>query len=62
MVKPDLGDAWKDYALFNVAKNRQGRTGDVHLFYVGEQTRFGAWAGSPPSNQSVNEPRKGREL
>lgn len=62
MVKPDLGPAWNDYALFNVAKNRQGRTGDVHLFYMGEQTRFGAWAGEPPSNTPITAPKRGREL
>jgi len=50
MSSPELGDRWKDYAVFRIAKNRQGRTGDVHLFYVADQTRFGAWAGEPPTN------------
>lgn len=49
MAMPDLGDDWRDYALLRIAKNRQGRTGDVHLFYVGEQTRFGMWSGEPPT-------------
>ena len=49
MAQPDLGSEWKDYALLRVAKNRQGRTGDVHLYYLGEQTKFGAWGGEPPS-------------
>jgi len=52
MASPDLGDKWRDYALLRVAKNRQGRTGDVHLFYVADQTRFGAWAGEVPTTQS----------
>lgn len=59
MAKPDLGDKWKDYALFRTAKNRQGRTGDVHLFYVGEQTRFGSWSGEIPSNTASNDKYKG---
>lgn len=58
MANPDLGDKWKDYALLRVAKNRQGRTGDVHLFYVGEQTRFGAWGGEVPSDKQTTH--KGR--
>lgn len=48
-ANPDLGGDWAHYALLRVAKNRQGRTGDVHLFYEGEYTHFQAWSGSPPS-------------
>jgi replicative DNA helicase len=51
-TNPDLGDMWKSYALLRVAKNRQGRTGDVHLFYIGEQTKFGQWSGEPPSKST----------
>lgn len=47
---PSLGAQWADYGLLRIAKNRQGRTGDVHLYYVANQTRFGAWGGEPPSN------------
>ena len=46
---PELGQQWNDYAQFRVAKNRQGRCGDVHLFYVADQTRFGGWQGEIPS-------------
>lgn len=55
---PDMGPQWADYGLLRIAKNRQGRTGDVHLFYLAEQTRFGAWSGYPPSNTV----HKGRPL
>ena len=48
-AKPDLPDDFKNYALLRVAKNRQGRLGDVHLHYAGEQTRFSGWAGDVPS-------------
>lgn len=58
-AKPELGAQWKDYALFRTSKNRQGRTGDVHLFYVGEQTRFGSWSGEIPSNTVSNDKYKG---
>jgi replicative DNA helicase len=46
---PNLGGDWAHYALMRVAKNRQGRTGDVHLFYQGELTKFAEWAGEPPT-------------
>lgn len=41
--KPDLGDEWKFYAKGLVAKQRGGRTGILHLLYVGEHTRFMNW-------------------
>lgn len=49
VAKPDAGPEFAPHALLRVAKNRQGRTGDVHLHYHGEATRFDAWAGQPPS-------------
>lgn len=49
---PNLGAQWADYGLLRIAKNRQGRTGDVHLYYVANQTRFGAWGGEPPTNST----------
>ena len=58
MANPELGDEWKHYGLLRIAKNRQGRTGDIHLFYVGEQTRFGAWTGMPPLSEKAKT--KGR--
>jgi len=48
-ANPSLDAQWQNYAVCRVAKNRQGRTGDVHLFFHGESTRFEAWGGSPPS-------------
>ncbi len=49
VTKPDLPSEFKHYGLLRVAKNRQGRQGDVHLHYQGEFTRFAAWSGPPPS-------------
>jgi replicative DNA helicase len=49
-TNPELGEMWQSYAQLRIAKNRQGRTGDVHLHYIGEQTKFGQWAGVPPTN------------
>jgi replicative DNA helicase len=51
-VEPNLGGDWQNYALLRLAKNRQGRTGDVHLFYQGEQTKFAQWSGEPPSKST----------
>ena len=50
VANPSAGDAFARYALLRVAKNRQGRTGDINLFYQGECTRFDAWSGPPPSS------------
>ena len=47
-AQPELGDNFRNYALLRVAKNRQGRTGDVNLFYHGQFTSFESWAGPPP--------------
>lgn len=47
-AKPDLGNEWKHYAKLRIGKARQGRTGDVNLSYIGEQTRFEDWTGPPP--------------
>jgi replicative DNA helicase len=59
MQNPDIGEQWKHYALLRVSKNRQGRTGDVNLFYVGEQTKFGQWSGEPPSKAIETNHRGG---
>jgi len=59
MQNPDIGDQWKHYALLRVSKNRQGRTGDVNLFYVGEQTKFGQWSGEIPTNAAAEPKTKG---
>lgn len=47
-VEPELGPEWKYFATLRTAKNRQGRTGDVHLNYIGNETRFASWSGEIP--------------
>lgn len=49
MANPAAGTEWANYGLMRICKNRQGRCGDVHLFYEGEQTKFRAWHGQPPA-------------
>jgi replicative DNA helicase len=56
-LNPTLEGEWKNYAQFRIAKNRQGRTGDVHLFYHGEYTRFDSWAGEPPKASTASNGR-----
>ena len=56
-AKPDLSDEWKHYAKCSIAKNRNGKTGLVHLSYIGEQTKFSGWAGEAPSS-SVRSTRR----
>lgn len=46
---PELGPDFERYALLRVAKNRQGRTGDVHLYYEAERTFFCELEGLPPN-------------
>lgn len=48
-ANPQLEAKWQNYAMFRIAKNRQGRTGDLHLFYRGETTSFEPWGGEPPA-------------
>jgi replicative DNA helicase len=55
---PQAGDAYIPYALLRVAKNRQGRTGDIHCHYHGEFTRFDSWAGEIPSSNTKQQPIK----
>lgn len=47
-VEPELGPEWKYFSTLRVAKNRQGRTGDIHLTYIGNETRFASWSGEIP--------------
>lgn len=56
---PDLGAQFANYALLRVAKNRQGSTGDVNLFYRGEITGFEAWHGDAPRETSTNSNSRG---
>jgi len=55
--KPDLPADFLRYGLLRVAKNRQGRLGDVHLHYQGDQTRFSSWEGPAPSRQPATKRR-----
>lgn len=52
VANPQAGDQFANYALIRVAKNRQGRTGDVHSYYHGECTRFSSWGGDAPVAQT----------
>lgn len=58
VANPNAGDKFQHYALVRVAKNRQGRTGDVHCHYHGECTRFDSWAGELPSANTQQQPAK----
>lgn len=55
---PDIGEQFNNYATLRIAKNRQGSTGDVHLFYRGEITGFESWSGPPPASSSSSEPKQ----
>ena len=55
VTKPDLPAEFAHYGLLRIAKNRQGRLGDVHLLYDGAHTRFGSWAGNPPNLQDATQ-------
>lgn len=48
VVSPDLAPEWKHYARASVAKQRGGRTGEIDLMYVGENTRFANWPEHEP--------------
>lgn len=47
-ANPNLGAEWNNYARMSIAKNRQGRSGVVDLWYEGEQVRFDEWHGEAP--------------
>ena len=51
-ANPDAGEQFRAYAQLRVAKNRQGRTGDVHLHYSGEFTGFDTWGGPIPTSSA----------
>lgn len=58
-ANPNLGDSFRNYGLLRIAKNRQGRTGEVHLHYNGELTYFSGWGGVPPTAQpEASAPQK----
>jgi replicative DNA helicase len=49
---PNAGRDFENYALLRVAKNRQGRPGDIHLSYLGAYTAFSGWEGPPPTKSA----------
>ena len=53
---PSIGSRFDNYALLRIAKNRQGKTGDIHLFYHGELTHFAAWQGDAPGEDRPSKP------
>lgn len=55
MVQPELGRDWQNYAVLRVAKNRQGRCGDIDLHYIGEQTKFTGWSGELPQKSNISK-------
>lgn len=55
-ANPQLDAKWANYAMLRIAKNRQGRTGDLHLYYRGETTSFEAWGGEPPTAGPIVAP------
>lgn len=57
MADPAIGADFEHYGLLRTAKNRQGRCGDVHLYYAGEQTKFSSWSGPAPSTKTVTKGR-----
>ena len=63
-TNPELGEEWNYYAQFRIAKNRQGRSGDVNLSYIGNETRFSSWAGPAPVKKSETKTKynRGSEL
>ena len=61
-ANPDLPPEFSHYGLLRVAKNRQGRIGDVHMFYEGEFTRFSGWEGMPPSQGVAKQSAVGRNM
>ncbi|MDR2333720.1 MAG: AAA family ATPase [Burkholderiaceae bacterium] len=61
-ANPSLSGDWANYALMRVAKNRQGRIGDLHLFYRGETTTFEQWEGGPPTLAPIATPARGRGM
>lgn len=59
VANPQAGEKFINYALLRVAKNRQGRTGDVHCHYNGECTRFDSWAGDIPTANTQQPAKRG---
>lgn len=62
IAQAGLDDSWKEYALLEIAKQRGGRTGKVHLLWEGRYTRYTAWPIETelPTNKTVT--RRGGDL
>lgn len=54
-VAQKAGDDWKHYARLSVAKQRQGQTAEIPLFYEGGLTKFGNWSGPVPSMPTAKQ-------
>lgn len=59
-ANPDLPPEFERYGLLRVAKNRQGKIGDVHMYFEGEYTKFSSWQGLAPIQNSTKA--SGRNL
>ena len=57
-ARPDMGPEWDHFAKVTLAKNRNGRCGNLSLFYQGDQTRFDNWSGEPPYTPSATTSHK----
>lgn len=53
MDNPELKGDWVNYAELTILKNRQGRTGRVHLHYEGQYVRFTDWGGPVPQRSAL---------
>jgi len=59
VLKPALGADWKPAAQCRLAKQRGGRTGDFHLHYQGEYTKFSTWPKDVPYPTPIAATRGG---
>lgn len=60
-VKAGLGEEWKRYCRFRVAKNRNGQTGEIPLYWEGQYTRYSSWPADLDVPQNTSRV-KGRAL
>jgi replicative DNA helicase len=56
-ANPNAGEQFQNYGCLRIAKNRQGKQGDIHLHYAGELTKFTSWGGDVPTKTSSNNSR-----
>ena len=62
VAQAGLEDEWKDYARGRLAKQRGGRTGDLHLMFIGEHTRYTDWPIDMEVPKSKNVVKEKKEL